>query len=144
MEKRLALRRLRDLPGIAELERMALMKPRYADADAAYEFPEINECSRAAFGLTADEADEVVRPEGWDNIDRRPERDQVEAFEAEGWDVTGENRRPLRMLSHFSQQLWLASRGVAGQLPFIPDDDEPDPMKSSLAKEAAAFRRDRR
>ncbi|MES2897879.1 MAG: hypothetical protein V4759_17775 [Pseudomonadota bacterium] len=144
MDKSPTLRRLRDLPGIAELERKALMKPRYADVDAAYEFPEINETSRAIFGLTAEEADEVVRPDGWDHIDRKPERDQVMAFEAEGWDVTGENRRPLRMLGHFSQQLWLALRGVAGELPFVPEDDEPDPMKSSLAKEAAAFRRDRR
>lgn len=144
MEKKPALRRLRDLPGIAELETKALMKPRYADVDAPYEFPEINETSKAIFGLTADEADDVPRPAGWDNIDRKPERDQIAAFEAEGWDVTGENRRPLRMLGHFSQQLWLALRGVAGELPFMPDDDEPDEMQSKLAKEAAAFRRDRR
>ncbi len=137
------LRRLIDLPGIRDLEQKALMKPRYADVDARAEFPEIDDCSRAVFGITQDEADEVPRPEGWDRIERRPERDQVAAFEAEGWDVTDDKRRPLRMLSHFAPQLWLALRGVAGELPFHVEE-EPDPMKSSFAADAARFRRDRR
>ncbi len=138
-----ALRRLIDLPGVAELEEKALMKPRYADIDARSEFPEIDACSQALFGLTADEADEVPRPEGWDRIERRPVREQVDAFEAEGWDVTDHKRRPLRMLGHFNVQLWLAARGVAGSLPFHVEK-EPDALKSSLAKEAAAFLRNRR
>jgi hypothetical protein len=138
-----ALRRLIDLPGIAELEEKALMKPRYADIDARTEFPEIDACSQALFGLTADEADEVPRPEAWDRIERRPVREQVDAFEAEGWDVTDHKRRPLRMLEHFNVQLWLAVRGVAGSLPFHVEK-EPDALKSSLAKEAAAFLRNRR
>lgn len=137
------LRRLIDLPGVRDLETQALMKPRYADADARSEFPEIDACSKAIFGLTQDEADEVPRPEGWDRIDRRPEREQVAAFEAEGWDVTDDKRRPLRMLSHFAPQLWLALRGVAGELPFHAEE-EPDPMKSSFAADAARFQRDRR
>jgi hypothetical protein len=138
-----ALRRLRDLPGIADLEDKALMKPRYADVDARGEFPEIDACSLALFGITADDAGDVVRPEGWDRIERRPLRDQVEAFEAAGWDVTDAKRRPLRMLGHFNEQLWLAVRGVAGALPFQPEA-EPDARKSSLAGEAAAFLRNRR
>ena len=40
------LRRLIDLPGIAELEEKALMQPRYADVDARTAFPEIDACSR--------------------------------------------------------------------------------------------------
>ena len=137
------LRRLIDLPGIAELEDKALMKPRYADDDARSEFPEIDECSTALFGLTADEADDVARPEGWDRIERKPVREQVDAFEAEGWDVTDNKRRPLRMLHHFNVQLWLAVRGVAGSLPFH-EEKEPDALKASLAKEAAIFLRNRR
>jgi hypothetical protein len=137
------LRRLLDLPGVADLETKALMKPQYADPDARELFPEIDECSKLAMGLTFDEAEGIVRPPGWDGIEHRPEREQVAAFEAEGWDVTDAKRRPLRMLSHLAPQLWLAIRGVAGELPFVPDDD-PDPAKSSLAKEAARFRRDRR
>lgn len=138
-----ALRRLIDLPGIAELEEKALMKPRYADDDARSEFPEIDACSQALFGLTADEADDVPRPEGWDRIERRPVREQVDAFEAAGWDVTDNRRRPLRMLGHFNLQLWLAVRGVAGSLPFQAEPD-PDAATSSLAREAAAFLRNRR
>ena len=139
------LRRLLDLPGVAELELKALMKPRYADEDSRPEFPEIDDCSRAVFGLTADEADDVARPAGWDRIERKPIRDQVAAFEAEGWDVTDDKRRPLRMLAHFNVQLWLALRGVAGTLPFAPEaDDGVQAMTSSLAAEAARFRRDRR
>ena len=45
------------------------------------------------------------------------------------------------MLGHFNQQLWLALRGVAGALPFAPDDDTPDPWGSSLAAEAKRFRK---
>ena len=137
-------RRLIDLPGVRDLEFKALMKPRYAEPEARAEFSEIDDCSRALFGLTADEADEVDRPAGWDKIDWKPEREQVAAFEAEGWDVTDDKRRPLRMLGQFSSQLWLALRGVAGSLPFQPEAAEPDPMKSSLARDAAKFRRDNR
>jgi hypothetical protein len=138
-----ALRRLIDLPGIRDLEFKALMNPRLSDADAAANFPEIDECSRAVFGLTADEADDVPRPESWDRIERKSERDQVAAFEAEGWDVTDDKRRPLRMLGQFSTQLWLALRGVAGELPFQAEADDSDDLADSLAKEAARFRRNR-
>ncbi len=70
-------------------------------------------------------------------------REQVDAFEAEGWDVTDAKRRPLRMLGHFNVQLWLAVRGVAGTLPFQVEK-EPDELRASLAKEAASFLRNRR
>ena len=138
-----ALRRLLDLPGIAELEEKALMKPRYADDDARSEFPEIDACSTEIFGLTADEADELPRPEGWDRIERKPVREQVDAFEAEGWDITDAKRRPLRMWRHFNVQLWLAIRGVAGSLPFHAEK-EPDDLQASLARDAAIFLRNRR
>ena len=142
MSTKPTLFRLLDQPGMKDLEYTALMKPRYADVDARSEFPELDELSRALFGITADEAEDIPRPEGWDRIERRPIREQVDAFEAEGWDVTDDKRRPLRTLEHFNQQLWLAIRGVAGQLPFQPEV-EADPMQSSLAKEAARFRRNR-
>ena len=136
------LKRLIDLPGVRDLEYKALMKPRMADADARPDFPELDEVSKALFGRTADEADDVERPAGWDRIDLKPERDQAAAFEAEGWDVTDDKRRPLRLLGHFSSQLWLALRGVAGELPFVPDAKEEN-LSSSLAAEAARFRRNR-
>lgn len=136
-----ALRRLIDLPGIDALEMKALMKPAFADPEARAEFPEIDACSMALFGITADQAEDTPRPEGWDRIERRPVAEQVAAFEAEGWDVTDNRRRPLRMLGHFNQQLWLAIRGVAGSLPFQPDDDKPAAWAASLAAEAARFRK---
>ena len=139
------MRRLIDLPGMAELERAALMNPRYADDDAREQFPEIDQCSKALFGLTADEAEAVERPAGWDGVERRPLRGQVIAFEGEGWDVT-DKRRPLRMLAHFNVQLWLALRGVAGALPSAPvqDEEQPKAWGASLQAEATRFRRDRR
>ena len=143
MPKTTALRRLIDLPGVRELEGKALMNSRYADADARDQFGDIDECSRAIFGLTADEADDVARPEGWDRIERKPVRDQITAFETEGWDVTDDKGRPLRMLEHFNVQLWLALRGVAGSLPF-QTEEEPDHGAASLAAEAKRFQRDRR
>jgi hypothetical protein len=135
------LRRLIDLPGIADLEYQALLKRDWAEPGARAEFPEIDACSRAVFGLTADEAEAILRPAGWDDIDQRGQAAQVEAFAAEGWDVTDNRRKPLRMLDHFSTQLWLALRGVAGELPFQPDDDQPDAWGASLAGDAARFRK---
>ena len=137
------LKRLIDLPGVRALEGNALMNSRYADADAREQFPEIDECSRAIFGLTADEADDHPRPDGWDRIERKPLRDQIIAFEAEGWDVTDDKLRPLRLLEHFNVQLWLALRGVAGTLPTVIED-EPDFGAASLAAEVKRFQRDRR
>lgn len=142
----MALKRLIDLPGVRDLEQKALMKPRMGDIDARPEFPEIDEVVRANFGLTADEAEDVERPPGWDRIERKSERDQAVAFEAEGWDVTDDKRRPLRTLIHFSGPMWLAIRGVAGSLPFVPEEEgkAEKSMMSSLAAEAARFKRDRR
>lgn len=140
------MRRLVDLPGMAELERAALMNPRYADDDSREQFPEIDQCSKALFGLTADEAEAVERPAGWDGVERRPLRDQVVAFEDEGWDVT-DKRRPLRTLVHFNVQLWLALRGVAGALPGVthdPDHDASQDWAASLQADMKRFKRERR
>src|SRR6478735_8243176 len=93
------MRRLIDLPGIADLEYKALLKPRMADLDAREAFPEIDEACRVAFGISAEEA--------------------------EGWAVTNKGK-PLRMLDHLAAPLWLAVRGVAGSLPFKADTSEED------------------
>lgn len=135
------LRRLIDLPGISDLELKALMKRDFAEPDARDHYPEIDEASKAAMGLTMAEAEAVERPEGWDNIERRPVAEQVEAFEAEGWDVTDDRRKPLRMFEHLNEPLWLAIRGVAGELPFQPDDETPDAWGSGMASEAKRFRK---
>ena len=66
---------------------------------------------------------------------------QVAAFEEAGWDVTDAKRRPMRILGHFNQQLWLAIRGVAGELPFQADAPEPDPWASGLAAQAKRFQK---
>jgi hypothetical protein len=140
------LRRLIDLPGVRDLEYKALMKPRMADLDARPEFPEIDEVIKANLGLSADEAEDVARPVGWDRIDLKSEREQTAAFEAAGWDVTDDKRRPLRLLLHFSAPLWLAVRGVAGALPFhadIAEEQAEGRMMSSLAADAARFRKNR-
>lgn len=137
----LALRRLIDLPGVSDLEYRALLKREFAEPEARAEYPEIDACSLKNFGLTADQAEDHQRPADWDGADRLPLAAQVVAFEAEGWDVTDDKRRPLRVLSHFNQQLWLALRGVAGSLPFQPEDNRPDPWGSSLAAEAKRFRK---
>jgi hypothetical protein len=136
------LRRLIDLPGIDALEIKALMKPGHADPDRRDEFPEIDETARAAFGLSLDEADAVARPGDWDDIDRLSPQDQVDAFEAEGWDVRDSRRKPLRMLGHWALPLALAMRGVAGTLPFHAEPDvKQSDWGSNLAAEATRFRK---
>ena len=135
------LRRLIDLPGVNDLEYRALLKRDFAEPEARAEFPEINACVTALFGLTADEAEDVSRPEGWDDIEHKAPAVQVAAFEDAGWDVTDDKRRPLRVVGHFSAPLWLAVRGVAGTLPFQPDSDAPEAWVSKLEAEAKRFRK---
>jgi len=136
------LRRLIELPGVADLETKALMNTDYAQAEARARFPEIDEVVQGLFGLTTAEADEIPRPADWDNVESQPIAKQVFAFEDAGWDVTDNKRRPLRMLAHYVSPLWLSIRGVAGALPFqAPDDDKPDAWGSSLASDAARFRK---
>lgn len=141
MDRPPPLRRLFDLPGVGDLEYRAILKRDFAEPEARAEHPEIDECSQKNFGLTAEEAEDHARPADWDRPERLPITAQVAAFEAEGWDVTDDKRRPLRVLGHFNQQLWLAIRGVAGSLPFAPEDNRPDPWGASLAAEASRFRK---
>ena len=135
------LRRLIDLPGVKDLEFRAVMKRDFAEPEARAEFPELDACSTAIFGLTADEAEDVPRPNNWDHIEVKPVPVQVAAFEDAGWDVTDDKRRPLRVLGHFNQQLWLAVRGVAGTLPFQAESSEPEQWVTNLAAEAKRFRK---
>jgi hypothetical protein len=135
------LRRLIELPGVSELEFKALMKPAYAAPENRADYPEIDACTTANFGLTADEAEATPLPEDLDPIEPLELRDQVAAFEAVGWDVTDDKRRPLRMLRQLGPPLWLAQHGVAGRLPHLPDDDRPSDWASKLAADAAKFRR---
>lgn len=134
------LRRLVDLPGVADLEYKALMKPAFADPDRRADYPEADECAKALFGLTLDEAEELALPSGIVAVDRLEPRDQVAAFEAAGWDVTDGKRRPLRMLRRLGPSLWLAIHGVAGGLPHAPEDNRPSDWASKLAADAAKFR----
>jgi hypothetical protein len=125
MTDRPTLRRLIDLPGVEALETKALMNRALAEPEARAAYPEIDALLKATFDLTGDEAEAVAKPAGWDNIDRRPPHGQATAFEDAGWDVTDNKRRPLRMFPQFNVQLWLALSGVAGSLPFVPEDDKP-------------------
>ena len=135
------LRRLIDLPGVKDLEFRAVMKRDFAEPEARAEFPEIDTCSTAIFGLTADDAEDAPRPADWDHIEAKAVPVQVAAFEVAGWDVTDDKRRPLRVLGHFNAQLWLAIRGVAGTLPFQAESGEPEAWVSKLEAEAKRFRK---
>jgi hypothetical protein len=138
------LRRLIDLPGMEALEHKALMTSRFAQPESRDEFPEIDAWLLETFGLTAAMADDVERPADWDDIELTDTRDQILAFEAEGWDVTNRGRA-LRMLDAVKVPLWLALRGVAGKLPFQPEaPPESESWGASLAGDATRFRRDRR
>jgi hypothetical protein len=137
-----ALPRLIDLPGVADLEFKALMKPAYSAPESRADFPEVDACAQANFGLSLDEAEATALPDHVDSIDPLSPREQVAAFEGAGWDVTDDKRRPLRMLRQFGAPLWLVIHGVAGRLPHRPaDDDQPGDWASKLAADAAKFRR---
>ena len=140
------MRRLADLPGVDALELKALMKPRLADPDLRTEHPEVDAVAVEAFGLTLDEAEATERPADWPDhlkdLHRRSPAELVEAFEAEGWDVTDKRRKPLRMLPLFALPLALAARGVAGTLPFAAEPDHPvTDWGANLKAEAGRFRK---
>ena len=141
-----ALRRLIDLPGVLALERAAVLKPLPEIGEIRPPNPAIDACASALFGLTPDDAEAVARPEDWDWIEEKPFPRQVLAFEASGWDVTDDKRRPLRVLIYFTQPLWLAIRGVAGELPFLaePQSDLGDTAGDWAARMAADAARHRR
>ena len=139
------LRRLLDLPGVADLEARALMKPGYADPSRRAEFPEVDEVLVAVFSLTGEQAEDAARPDDWDGIERLSPADQADLFEAEGWDVRDARRKPLRMLAVLAEPLALAMRGVAGSLPeaaFVPEPaEEKSDWGAGMAAEAARFRK---
>lgn len=142
----MSLRRLIDLPGVDALELKALMQPRLADPDEAPAHPEVDEVARAAFGLSLDEAEATALPADWPealrDLHRRSPADLVEAFEAEGWDVTDTRRKPLRLLRLFALPLALAARGLAGTLPFAAEPDHPvTDWGANLKAEAGRFRK---
>jgi hypothetical protein len=136
-----ALRRLIDLPGVNDLEYRAILKRDFAEPEARAEFPEIDTCVTTLFGLTTDDAEATARPQGWDDLECKAPAEQVAAFEAEGWDVTDNKRRPLRVLGHFSAPLWLAVRGVAGSLPFQAESGEPEAWVFKMEADAKRFRK---
>jgi hypothetical protein len=139
------MRRLIDLPGIADLEYKALLKPRMAEIGEAAGFPEIDAACRAAFGLTLAEAEAAPRPDDWDGIEDKLAARQVAQAEAEGWDVTNKGK-PLRMLEQIAGPFWLAARGVAGTVAFQADTSEEDAQEAQLerlARDAAAFRKNK-
>ncbi len=142
------MRRLIDLPGVDALELKALMQPRLADPDRRDEHPEVDAVARTAFGLSLDEAEAAAAalPADWPaaltDLHRRAPADLVEAFEAEGWDVTDKRRKPLRLLPLFALPLALAARGVAGALPFAAEPDHPvTDWGANLKAEAGRFRK---
>lgn len=140
------IRRLIDLPGVSDLEHAAILKPLPGIGEIRPPDADVDACSTALFGLTPDQAEATPRPDDWDDIEYKPIAKQVAAFEAAGWDVTDNKRRPLRVLTYFSQPLWLAIRGVAGNVPFQaePEGNLSEPSAawaSDLAAEAARFRK---
>ena len=138
-----ALRRLIDLPGIRDIEFKALMNPRMADEGAAADFPEIDELSRAVFGLTADEADDVPRPEGWDRIERKPRPgNRWPPSKPRAGTSPTTSAGPCACSASSTSSSGSPLRESARELPFQAEP-EGDDMASSLAAEAARFRRNR-
>jgi hypothetical protein len=137
----MTLRRLIDLPGLADLEFKAVMSRDYAEPEARADNPELDELSSKLFGITADEA-EAATPEEFRTIDHMPPQKQADLFEEQGWDVTDNKRKPLRTLAHWNQQLWLAIQGVAGELPFVAEPEaKTEGWAKGLEAEAARFRK---
>lgn len=139
------MRRLADLPGVDALELKALMKPAVADPDRRDEHPEVDAVAMEAFGLTLDDAEATALPADWPealrDLHRQSPAQLVEAFEAEGWDVTDTRRKPLRLLPILALPLALAARGVAGRLPFAAEPDHPETdWGAGLKAEAGRFR----
>lgn len=121
----LELKRLRDHPLIAQLERAAALDPTLASIRAQMtRAEELDRISREVFGVVAEDIgfDDDVDPSDveWERFAARydlayaPDWDQVEGFRSLGWDVTDDNGRPLLVLNHFNWQLLAAIHGEFG------------------------------
>lgn len=129
------LRRLRDYPGVADLERRAAGED-LAGLEAAAE--------RLRQDLFAVTAAELRRGPGAGagGVDAYaacalPPDDQVAAFRRHGWDVTAAGGAALRILPLINQALLAACLGLAGRLPESP---EAETWGASLQAEAMRFR----
>ena len=69
------LRRLIELPGVADLEYKALLKPAFAAPENRAEYPEIDACTKTSFGLTGDEVEAAPLPDDLDPIEHLEPRD---------------------------------------------------------------------
>lgn len=130
------LRRLRDYPAVADLERRAL------DEDPTKLAAAANRLARHLFELTDIDLRSMRPPIG--TVESEPyascalaPEDQVEVFRRHGWDVTGVTGEPLRILPFLNLGLLAACLGLAGRL---PDPPEVETWGASLEQEARRFR----
>lgn len=152
------MKRLRDHPLIADIERQAVLEPALAARSAEWRDDRIDDVSRKVFGILITEVgptlpadlDELTEDEllAWRtsyeaaakhySLAAANAQEQVSGFAALGWDVTDEYGRPLRTLGHFCFQLQAAIRGEFGaKLPVAVDAET---WGGNMAKDALSFR----
>lgn len=155
--------RLRDLPGIAEIE-LKCKSPSYFDErNKAETLEEIDRVSVGLFSLPYwltqydhfiwDDVDDAPSEDEWETIlwnAQRQYNDARQFWDALGWDLTDENGTELDCAHWFARQIILAESGWIEGVELTPDgsgsldlqDNEPlseDELAERLASEAQAF-----
>jgi hypothetical protein len=155
--------RLRDLPGIAEIELKCKSRSYFDDRHKADTLAHINEVSESLFSLPYwltdyydydwSEADDPPMHAQWDTILANAERDFDEArefWEALGWDLSDEKGRELNCAHWFARQIIILESSWIDDVVLTPDgsgrfivqDNEPldeDALAERLYREAEAF-----
>ncbi|MBI1198687.1 MAG: hypothetical protein GC203_12555 [Phenylobacterium sp.] len=129
----------RELPGIADLERRALLEPQLRSLVGAVTCPEFDQSALELFGTTSPDFQEGLGDDDWTGIyGDLPEddREMVAYFATKGWVVSDGYGRPSYMLEPY---LLLLCGHLAGKLPLNAQVSAAR-WGSNLAEEAKRFR----
>lgn len=159
---------LRDFPGIQDIERrVSLPNASWAPENDTLQSDK-DHLSNLLFGTTEEDtwfgwrsdlsSDEYNRQlDAWElnfKLSYEEWEAQQPVWELMDWDLTDGNGEPLECAWNFDRQIICATKGLRGHLPNIAEvlasnentklEDAAENWASSLAKEAAGFRRARR
>ncbi|MBL8773890.1 MAG: hypothetical protein JNK30_21060 [Phenylobacterium sp.] len=151
--------RLRDLPGVMEVEKLLIAAEASRSGKWSREFEEAqklaDKVSRRHFGIGEKETryvddDRLSRIENdwlggsWDPCFQLYEFENLPApwapWSKLGWDVKGSDGRQLRALELFWRQLVAVGYGLAGRYPDEDDGDLTESEKEAIAAKLAADR----
>jgi hypothetical protein len=137
------LKRLRDLPGVMEIERMCGVAEAWDGYNRSWTRHRIDQVSISLFSLPHGETsydcfewdeDEEDRPtrEQWDSLMSNALRPYAETEQfwtgAMGWDITDGDEHELKCAHWFAAQIIICETGLVEEVFFTPDGSGKEPV----------------